>query len=432
MRATLRAICFAAGLALLLHIANIFFVQTDTLAYLSLHELTHRDDVELAFVGSSVARNHFVPDVIRDETGLEPFNLGIPYMGLQGSIASAKLLFEHHQPKWTVLVAEPFLFEAQRESVQTQLRLMPFIRNPLDKAAYYLDTCMEDDQWLDRLMMPRLFGVESLEDLNKSIRMRVDTEYYQRRQRELAEKKSGYSYQGNGFVYPSSASEDAQRWKIAGYHSTMDTIEELPAFYVDHILRFAQLCRKNNSSLIIIYFPYYTATRLAVPNHLAYGDLLKAFCAEQGIPFFNFAMAKEALMPELEPYYENNDHMSIDGANLLSQAFCKAFNAHREGKQTDDYFYEDAQAYLASIDRVVNTWFETAQAPVYAAASNHGSMVTPEYCFAWIDPEGKETIVREYTPDPVWQGEIPQGHTLRVYAKAASGGQTPVYCDLGK
>jgi len=431
MKFVLRTGCFLLGLVLLLYAANTFLIQTDTLSYLTLHELTHRDDIEIAFVGSSVARNHFEPAVVKAETGLTAFNLALPYMSLQGSYAASRLLYAHHTPEWTVLVAEPYWFTAERESPQTQFRLMPFIKNPIDRLAYYVDLCTRDGRWLDRLLLPRMFGVENPEQLIKTLRIHLDPEAFYREQREKAASDVSATYQGSGYMHPGFGIPEAERLRIAGYRGKDTGIEALPEYAQEAILRIKALCEASGSKLMVVVFPYMTAAMLAEPDYLACNDLLADFCARHDVPCFDFTLAKESLMQPLDPYFQNTEHMSVEGTMVLSRAFCEVFNRYTAGEDVSGLFYGGREEYLASVRRVTNVWLETdAGQGTYRADCHHGTGIAPEYRFAAVAPDGSETMLRDYEPEMLWQGSVPHGHTLRVYARPQQMQQQAVYFDL--
>ena len=430
MKFILRAAGFLLGLWLLLGLANTFLVKTDTLSYLSLHEMTHRDDVQLAFVGSSVARNHFVPDVIMEETGLASYNVAHPYMSMPGSLALAKVMFDHHDPEYTVLVAEPYMFEATRESTQTQFRVMSFIKNPLDRLSYYIDLCLQDERWLDRALLPRQYAVDSVEDFLKTLRHHTDVSPYFEHYAQYAGTNASSTYRGSGFMYPNPAAEESERLRLAAGRAAASGITALPEYSQRAILRFKKLCEKNDSKLMVVIFPYLTASLLSTPDYLTYNALLRSFCAENDIPCFDFTLAKEELMPSLDAYYENVEHMSYPGAELFTRAFCRVFAMQNAGEDVCDLFYQTTEEYLASITRVTNVWFKSAEPGAYIASCNHGSAVTPEYAFAAIAKDGSETMLREYAADPAYAGDIPEGTMLRVYARAQGSEEEAVYFDL--
>ena len=60
-RGWVRLIVFFILLALLIFFANRFWVKSDITYYFTLLEMTHRDDIDIAFVGSSVVAFNFDP-----------------------------------------------------------------------------------------------------------------------------------------------------------------------------------------------------------------------------------------------------------------------------------------------------------------------------------------------------------------------------------
>lgn len=424
MRFILRAAGFLLGLWLLIYTANTFFIQTDSLAYLSLHELTHRDNVELAIVGSSVALNHFDPKIIQEKTGLITYNASSFYMSLQGCNALAKLVFDHHDPKYTILIAEPFFFEKTTESTQTQFRLMPFIKNPIDRATYYLDLCSQDDLWLDRLFLPRIHGVESFDQFTKTLRHHLDP------QQALRDLMDSTSYQGGGFLDRGDSISEAERMRISSYHSNVRGADALPEYSKKAILRFAKLCKQNGSQLMIVTFPFITSSMFAEPSFSDYNELLAEFCRENDIPCYDLTLAKEEFLPPLDAYYQNAEHMGIDGAVIVTDALIEIFNRHYAGEDISALFYKDYDEFFSTIDYVVNTWLEPdAENGGYIAKSNHLDSILPEYRFTAIASDGSETLLRDYSADPKYTLPLPEGTYLRVYARAQGTEHTPVYFD---
>ena len=92
-RGLLRLAAFLLGLALIVAFANTFCIKTDIYAALTMAEVKARSDIEVAFVGSSIVRDHFNADMISKEIGKTCFALGIPCGMLQGNIASTRELY---------------------------------------------------------------------------------------------------------------------------------------------------------------------------------------------------------------------------------------------------------------------------------------------------------------------------------------------------
>lgn len=172
LRPYLRLLAFLLALAVGAAFCDVFLVRTDAVTFETMRELYARDDIELAVVGSSVARYHFNPEIIERETGLRPFMAAVLSSGLQADIAVAGELFKGNSPEWVVLALDAYNLERAKEDPEAEYVLMPHLRSLHAKFDYYLRLCRQDGQYLDRLLLFRQFGVESFEQLANTVGLR--------------------------------------------------------------------------------------------------------------------------------------------------------------------------------------------------------------------------------------------------------------------
>ena len=406
-KAFLRLAAFLLGFALLIAAANRFFVKTDTFAALSMNELKHRDDIELAIVGSSVVHAHFNAELITELTGLRTFSAGFSSAGLQASLAVTEELFRHSSPEWVVLVTEPFTLNMVKELEQAQYELMPHLSSPAIQLRYLLRTAREDGAYIDRLFMFRQFGAESLSDVAKSLALHLCPE-----KAYAAMPPTGdpdMRYMGGGFVRVETdkRADDMVKEELVractGYdYNLMDGTKEM-------LLQYRALCEAHGAKLLVLAYPNMTALQLARPDFLPYNASLRRFCDANGIPFANFVFAKPELYPRQDDLYFDLYHMVGEGADVLSTSFSRYFNALRRGEDQTALFYENEEQYLASIDCITNTWIQTyvpgswnaaweqneqavsaaaAGKDVYLANCNHVTLLTPEYRFSLVGEDG--------------------------------------------
>ena len=440
LRGMVALVLFLLGFALLLAFANVHLIQTDTIARLTIHEMQQRDDIELALVGSSIVRDHFNAQMITEETGLETFCATVPTASMPASIALTRELFETHSPEWVVLVTEPYNFITVREATEAQYKLMPFLSDPANMLDYYLRTCDEDGLYLERLMMFRGFGAQSAADVSKTIGLRYFPE--QTYERLKPSMDPTVSYQGSGFLRheTDARADDLIRTVIREY--TGNSYELLPGSR-EQLDIYQQLCEENGAKLMVIIYPNHTSHALAEPGFMDYNDSLMKYCAEAGIPCYNFSFAKPELMPNLDQYFFDLYHMVGEGADLLSGAFSRVFNAHAAGENAASLFYPNRWAYLDSLNFTTNCWI-TAYEPgsewnyaleqdenrvaalaqsqdVFLADCNHYIMFRPEYRFVLLEPDGSETLLQDYGVDTLYACEkgTLSGKTMRLYARIA-------------
>ncbi len=415
MKHFIRLAVFLLGFALLVILADCTLIQTDTFVALTLSEMKSRSDIELAIVGSSIVRDHFNAELISEKTGKQAFSAAVPGLSLQGELALTRELYKTNDPAYTVLVLEPYNFDTVKEDPNAQYKLMPFLSDMGNRFDYYLDVCREDGKYLDRLLMFREFGVESLADIRKTVGLHMNAQKTYARLRPTMD--GTVSYAGSGFLRHTSGKsaetlirETVLREKDPGYdYEIYDASKSL-------LTRYKALCEEKGSRLVVMLFPNLTAHALAEPGFLPYGESLMKFCRESGIPCFNFQYAKAEFMENLDGYYYDLYHMNGTGADLFSEAFSRFFNAYAAGEDVSSWFYENSADYLASIDRITNVWLSVGENE-WIADCNRGTLVTPLYRFAAVYADGSETLLRDYSEDGVFSAEsIPEGATLKVYA----------------
>ena len=429
---------FVLGFALLLAFANVHLIQTDTIARLTIHEMQQRSDIELALVGSSIVRDHFNAQMITEETGLETFCATVPTASMPASIALTRELFETSSPEWVVLVTEPYNFITVREAPEAQYKLMPFLSDSQNMLDYYLRTCDEDGLYLERMMMFRGFGAQSVSDVIKTIGLRYFPEKMYDRLKPSMDPT--VSYQGSGFLRHETdeRADEAIRTVIreyTGYH-----YELLPGSR-EQIQLYKQLCEENGAKLMVVIYPNHTSHALAEPGFMDYNDSLMKFCAELGVPCYNFSFAKPELMPNLDKYFFDLYHMVGEGADLLSGAFSRVFSAHAAGEDVSSLFYENRWQYLDSLNFTTNCWITryesgsewnyaleqdqarveelSASQDVFLGDCNHYAMYKPEYKFVLVSGDGSETLLQDYGADTLYACEkgALSGQTMRLYAR---------------
>ena len=169
-RGLLRLAAFLLGLALIVAFANTFCIKTDIYAALTMAEVKARSDIEVAFVGSSIVRDHFNAEMISKEIGKTCFALGIPCGMLQGNIASTRELYRKNSPEWTILVIEPFTVDSAKEGIEGQYDLLPFLSSPFEQLRYYYSVAREDGWYVDRAFMFRDYAVDSFGEFMETVR----------------------------------------------------------------------------------------------------------------------------------------------------------------------------------------------------------------------------------------------------------------------
>jgi len=424
---------------LILPIASIFLFNqilipnNEGIFYLY-HELSHRDDVELALVGSSVVQSHFNPHIISDITGLETFCVSAGHMAMPGSVAATKFMYQSNKPQYVCLVVEPDTFNLTAEHRQTQQLLLPCTTNPFIAIPYYLDLCSQDGMYFDRLFVFRSFMAQSWKDVRDAIHIRLDPEGYFH-QAEIG--KSGL-YNGRGYYRNLREGNGADALRFVPLLPTQDIALKpgIEPYFIKKLTQYKALCEKNGSQLIVVMSPNMIAHALAKEGYVQKQIELADLCAQMDIPYFNFYLAKEDFLPRLDHYFVDTMHMDYHGADLFSEKFAEVFLDYIAGKETDHLFYHTADEFFATIHCITNTWINSQRQDgqdVYTAGCLHGASITPEYSFHLLAPDGTTTLVQPYSTNATYScpsGAL-AGQKLRVYARPqGSSEESLIFYDI--
>ena len=399
-RGWLRLLAFFLIPMLFIYAANRLLLCPDAHSYFTLTDLTHRQDIELALVGSSVVGYNIDPDIITEKTGLSTFDASIGMMGLPSSVAVTRLLLEHNSPKYVALMLDASSLISPEESIQAQMRISPFIKNPLERLAYALDLAVQDGQYLDRLLLFKSMPVESLEDIRRIIELHTDPRGYYAR-RDMGNGTT--SYKGRGHVQVNLTPRRGKLLSTSSlrpYRASDHT--GLYAYSKQKIREFVRLCKESGARPLVIIPPDLTAHRIAEIGYMDKSIALAEFCREEGIDFFDFSIARPEFLPRLDDYFYDLYHLNREGARLFSERFAEFLNLYTNSKPVDHLFYESQTAYLEDIDFITNVWFDTGMQDgtlTLSAACNCGPNVTPEYCFLYEAPDGTQTVLRDYNED---------------------------------
>ena len=329
-RGLLRLAAFLLGLALIVAFANTFCIKTDIYAALTMAEVKARSDIEVAFVGSSIVRDHFNAEMISKEIGKTCFALGIPCGMLQGNIASTRELYRKNSPEWTILVIEPFTVDSAKEGIEGQYDLLPFLSSPFEQLRYYYSVAKEDGWYVDRAFMFRDYAVDSFGEFMETVGMHLRPFRTYEKIRPTLDPRM--TYMGSGYSRCDTderATEMVRQQIIREY--TGYVYDLLPQTR-EMLLEYRDLVAQKGSKLLVFIYPNMTAHNLAIPGFLDYADALTRFCGENDMPCVNFSYAKPELYPrETDQYYFDLYHMVGEGADIAGIHIARALGLGAAG-----------------------------------------------------------------------------------------------------
>ena len=445
---------FLLAFLLFLGFADTFLIRTDLFTRAMLYELREASDIEIAFVGSSVCRNHVNAGLLSERLGKRVFNASVPDLAMQGSIALMKELFLRAKPETVVLVVDVYTFDSDLEAPEAEYMMMPWLSRWQNRLSYYRDLTKSDGWYLDRLLLFREFGVKSPADILKTAALRLfPHEALQIYGNTAVDRGIPVIYEGSGFLrYETEKRADEDiRARMQRIYTGWDY--RLSKRSQEMLLSCRDLAKGEGSRLLVLVSPSHTVHQLADPSYSGYTLRLMQFCRKNGIECINFGWARPQLMPNLDAYYYDLFHLSGDGADLYSEALSVYLGKWLAGEDTSSLFYGSQGEYLQQYAGITNVWIEKYDRSaawnrareqeedairslpegedVYLANCNHGPGVSPRYRFVLREANGSEKPLTPWQQEGVCRlkpGAL-AGNTLRVYASPAEGESNPVWYD---
>lgn len=417
-----RLILFFILLTPFVFFANRFLLKTDKVYYYTMLEMTHRDDIDIAFVGSSVVTYNFDPAVVTEQTGRVAYDAGLGAIGVPTSVEVARQLFRTNHPELVVLVIDPVSLLFPNEDIQAQIRMLPFIRNPVERLVYTLDLSTQDGKFLDRLLPFKLQPIASFEDFSRNVELFFDPAGYAERHNLLWD--GPLAYRGHGHVHVNRSVEKGgllQGMSIRPYTACEDS--ELFPYTEKKLLEFKMLCDEQGARLLVMFGPDLTVYRLAVHGYVQKFESVAQLCRQNGIDFCDFTLARPEFIPVLDDYYYDVYHLNGEGSRFFSRKLSEYLNLYLAGEPVDHLFYASQQEALEHIDFITNVWVngEIRDGTLTLMADcNRGPNVTPEYRFMLETADGNATPLQEYSEERLLSlalDDVPEDSRIVVYAR---------------
>lgn len=416
----IRLVAFFLIPAALVAVFNQILIPPHEGVYYAFYELSQRDDVEIAIVGSSVVQTDFNPNLISDRLDMEVYSVAAGHMALQGATAATKVMYKTNRPRYICLVIEPDTFAEQGENRQTQQMLLPHTMDPVIGIPYYLDLCSQDGKYFERLFVFRSFMAKSLEDVGRAIKMRMNPEKYYA---ESEFGRSGY-YKGRGYGTKGTEGNGDAMLRFMSLRPVGDYAisDKISTYAKKKLLEYKALCERHGSQMIVVMPPNMIAHALAKDGFAQKHVELANFCKAQDIPYFNFYFAKESFLPRLDQYYADVLHMDYRAADIFSEKFADVMRRYMEGEETEQLFYHTTEEFINSIHCITNVWMDKAveyDQEVYTADCLRGASVIPEYSFYAVDQNGAMEQLQPYSQKNTYTcpARAYADRRIRVYAR---------------
>ncbi len=323
--------------------------DTHSFTRIMFHELyTSKENIDIAFVGSSHCMNSFVPSIIDKKLNVYSFNMGSSSQCLDGSYIMIQELCSFNKPKHIYLELYYGVPEREEYKDRTQMTntyiLSDYMRLSFRKFIYLLNASSKD-YYVDGFILARrdwkkLFDLDYIFNIINKKQNESYKNYQWNKKKQIAD------YVERGFVkYNNVKKNKLNSYWNEGYCflKKATKLTEKNDWYKS-LLQIIHYCKKKNIKLTFVIAPEAEWTVVKKENYQEYHDFIKNIADKYDLNFFDFNLcnAKYFNTNNLNLFYDIQ-HLNEIGAEQFSNLFADFINGKISKKEL---FYDTLQQKL--------------------------------------------------------------------------------------
>lgn len=423
-----RAIIFLVVFVMINYCLTFVLVPKGVYSRMTMREMySQTENIDVAFIGASLSQKDINPYIMDKELGANTFDYAFSAQVYTGTYYSLKELFRYHKPRLVILTTEPLSYTIKEEQPLAYLSVDLYMKSFLNRLEYYLGSA-QDGSYLDRLFAWRGYHVKSIQEALKNAKGKLDHSYVNYPEPGQVEsfKKEKYGYIGKGatILNPNDPKNVINYDKLGKVSRETRKISDIKENNVEYLKKISELCKANNSELILLNTPFPAYEVLHTTNYFEFDDQVAKIAKELNIEYYNFSLIKPEIFQAKSNYFADHIHLNGNGAEVFSKSFANFLKLREKGEDMNKYFYTPEE-YYASINYVTNTWFtwkKNNDKIALTADALYGTNVVPEYQFVLTDLEtGKKHLIRDYSTNPkfVFDSKSYKKYKIGVNARVA-------------
>ena len=266
---------------------------------------------------------------------------------------------------------------------------MERLKSPLVKAEFIADV-FETSEYIYFLKSYQYRN--NIEQIPQNLKTKLSKEYWQG------------IYSGEGMVYENLGftRETTALGNKAGISIAQSWVEENIDWnkmkYLDKIV---ELCERESVRLFFVSTPLTISTVYATPGYNECVDYFTEYAAEKNVPYDNLNLLKgrEEFLPDA--LMNCMEHVGNEGADIISDYYCKVLNARIQGESVEQYFFSSVDEMRENMKAIVACQLRTEQVDENGNRKIIGEIVgktdaRPEYQFE-IEKDGKVCVLQQYS-----------------------------------
>lgn len=389
------------------------------------------EDLDMIYIGTSVAASSFNPNLIDEEYGSSSANMASPLQKIEETYLGIQSACERFGVKRVVMTLDFTTLQLNETPNLGSAYLTQ--RGRVIGPSQYLSSTL----WLVtekgaasvpgsiNMLFPWVSNHPAWKDGASGIERNIATKLDGSTVAQAVEIiEPGWTYFGKG--YGNKYAQLDYDGKDVALFGELEKVETLSfdETAVEGVREICDYCKQRDIDLIVVNVPIPTFNihgygQFYIDSQQAVSDILQ----DMGVAYYDFVYAKPELL-QLDPgdFYDNQ-HLNAVGADKFSTAFVMFMDMLDAGEDTDGLFYTPEE-YLSTIGYVSAVKVSAASAPDGVAIDAHayaGQDVEVEYQMLAKPADANEwQIVRDYVPssEAIWNPDARGTYDIRVNVRA--------------
>lgn len=366
----------------------------------SWHDFRQQERLDTVCLGTSLALRSYNPEAIDTALHSNSFNMSTPGQTVHESVLGLKEAAAHHDIKRVFYGVDFWTLCTEHDQGPRGVYLREKWKGaPLGQRAADLAYILPDSRWPFtekslNWVFPWTEQHANFDLVAENVRMKMEKTPVA----EASERiERGWNYFGRGY---------------GNYYGVLD-------YNVDHLNTYADIdmrpllpedlsalehlctfCEQRGIDLVVYVPPLSNVNLVCLKDlYAGYDREVRALVTAHGGSYYDFNLAKPELFESKERYFEDPEHLNVNGANAFCESLVRLMTWRGEGRDVNALFqsYDERLAGMRTIASA-NVKSKVVDRGLRLSASClAGSQVQPEYQFLVAGEDGNFKVVQDYS-----------------------------------
>lgn len=313
------------------------------------------EELDLLFMGASIASASFDPLIIDKELCVKSFNMGTPSQAIVQTKNALERAVSEHEIKTVVFAMDFFSLQqgvSSRAALTFENAKAEQGNGIVEGIRYMCSEGVRDTEDSVNYLFPWLYNHVSVswssiaENVEQKLQPAVEVfEANSTERRDWLLEKGYRPYTGQDSY--------VDMWWVNSYYTYPQQFDDEA---IGDFQKFMEFCNKKEIELIVVNVPNPTYDVISCcDTYLENDGYIRSLCAGYNAEYYDFSLVKPDLFEPKPEYFYNFEHLNYQGSQEFSKAFCHLMQERDENGYISGYFYT-VEDFFELHEQLVKEW----------------------------------------------------------------------------